>query len=42
MGTLAYLNFQNVVSANTLVMHLVVGIIGIASGFVLNEGKATS
>lgn len=34
------LDLQNIVTSNALVMHLVVGIVGITTIFVLNKGKA--
>jgi hypothetical protein len=34
-----YLDFQHVVSPNPLVVHLMVGIIGIATVFVLDKGE---
>lgn len=35
-----YLNLQDVITADALVVHLVVGIVGIAAAFVLDEGEA--
>jgi hypothetical protein len=35
-----YLNLQKVVAANALVVHLVVGIVGVTAALVLNEGEA--
>lgn len=37
----AYLNLQGLITANALVVHLVVGIVGITAAFVLHEGKAS-
>lgn len=37
-----YFNLQQVIAANTLVVHFMVGIIGITTGLILNEGKPTS
>lgn len=36
-----YFNLQQVISTNTLVVHFMVGIIGIATGLILNEGEPT-
>lgn len=36
----SYLNLQQVVSPNSLVVHLMIGIIGIATAFVFDKGKA--
>lgn len=36
----AYLNLQNFIAAETLVVHLVVGIIRVATIFVFNEGES--
>jgi len=38
---LAYLNLQQVIAPNALVVHLVIGVIGIAATFVLYESEAT-
>jgi hypothetical protein len=35
-----YLDLQEVVTADTLVVHLVIRVIGVAAGLVLNEGEA--
>jgi hypothetical protein len=40
MLLLSYLDLQEVVAANTLVVHLMVSIVSIAAALVLNEGKA--
>ena len=37
-----YFNLQQVIAANTLVVHFMVGIIGITTGLILNEGKPAS
>jgi hypothetical protein len=37
---LPYLNLQEVVAANTLVVHLMVSIVSITTALVLNKGKA--
>jgi hypothetical protein len=37
---ISYFDLQDIVSANSLVVHLVVGIIGIASALVFDKGKA--
>ncbi len=34
-----YLNFQEIIPANTLVVHLMVGIVGITAAFVLNKSE---
>ena len=36
----AHLDLQEIITANALVVHLVVGIIGIASALIFDEGKA--
>lgn len=36
------LDLQHIVASNTLVVHLVVGIVGISSVFVFDEGKAAT
>ena len=36
-----YLNLQQIVSANALVVHLVISVIGIATTLVLDEREAT-
>jgi hypothetical protein len=38
----AYLNLQNVIAADALVVHLMVGIISIATVLVLNKSEATA
>lgn len=35
-----YLNLQQIIAADTLVVHLMVGIISIAATLVFNKGKA--
>lgn len=37
-----YLDFQDIVSANALVVHFMIGIIGIATIFILNKGEPIS
>lgn len=37
---LTHLNLQEIIPSNSLIVHLVVGIVGIASTLVFNEGKA--
>jgi hypothetical protein len=37
---LTYLDLQDIISTDPLVVHLVIGIIGIATALVLDEGKA--
>jgi hypothetical protein len=34
-----YLNLQEIIPANTLVVHLMVGIVGITAAFVLNKSE---
>lgn len=41
-SSLSYLDLEQVISTNTLVVHLVVSIICVAATLVLNEGKALS
>ena len=38
----AYLNLQEVITAHALVMHVVIGLVGIATILVLDEGEAGS
>ena len=37
---IAYLNLQKIITADALVMHVVVSIVSIAAIFVFHEGKA--
>jgi hypothetical protein len=39
VGGYAYLNLQQIIAADTLVVHLMVSIIGIAAALVFNESE---
>lgn len=37
-----HLNLQEIIPANTLIVHLMIGIVGITAAFILNKGEASN